>query len=101
MPRNAIPHERSIKKRVNDTHRHCRYCKAHRDGRGFDKHQAACKIIWQLQRRREDPVAPPSLKNHSETQTRVEKVVNPSFLIEVGFLDNPMHFHQLNKFLKG
>jgi hypothetical protein len=101
MPRNPIAHERSIKKQVNDTHRYCLYCKAHRDGRGFDKHQAACKIISQLRRRRKNPVVPLSLENHSEKQMRDEKVVNPSVPIEVNFLDNPMHFYQLTEFLKG
>ena len=101
MPRNPIAHERSIKKQVNDTHCYCLYCKAHHDGRGFDKHQAACKIIWQLQHRRKNPVMPLSLENHSEKQMWVEKVINPSVPIEVNFLDNIMSFYQLIEILKG
>ena len=101
MPRNPIAHERSIKKQVNDTHCYCLYCKAHRDGRGFNKHQAACKIIYQLQHRQKNPVMPLSLENHSKKQMRVEKVVDPSVPIEVNFLDNMMHFYQLTEILKG
>jgi len=51
MPR---PRNKSVKDEVNHTYRYCIYCKANRDNRGFDKHQAACRVIWQLQRRQED-----------------------------------------------
>ena len=77
MARNSKASKNSVKKQVSDTHRYCLYCKAHRDGHGFDKHQAACKTIWQIQRRQKDPVRPQSLENRSEKQTRAEKVLDP------------------------
>lgn len=80
MPRNAKGHKKSIKKQVSDTHRYCPYCKAHRDGRGFDKHQAACKVIWQLERRRKEPARP---LDCSEKWTQAENALNPSVPIEV------------------
>ena len=67
------------KEKQGDMHRYCHYCKANRDGCGFNKHQAACKIIWQIRQRQENPR---SLEIHSEEQ-RFEKVINPSVPIAV------------------
>ena len=55
MPLKPKAPKKSIKKQVSDMHRYCLYCKTHRDGHGFDKHQAACKIIWQFQHRQNHP----------------------------------------------
>jgi hypothetical protein len=41
-----------------------------------------------------------SLEKHSEKQMQVQKLVNPSISIEVNFLANPMHFHQLTEIFK-
>ena len=86
MPQRTKAHRKSAKRQASNTHHYCRYCKANRDGRGFDKHQAACKIIWQLQCRQQDPIKPRSFKNRSEEQMRAEKVVNSSVTTEVDFL---------------
>ena len=58
-------------------HRYCLYCKAHCDGCGFNKHQAACKTIWQIQCRQKDPVRLQALENCSKKQTQAEKFFNP------------------------
>ena len=44
------------------------------------RHQAACKIIWQLEHRRKDPARPLSC---GEKGTQAENAVNPSVPIEV------------------
>ena len=88
MPRNSKAHKKSLKKQVDDTHRYCLYCKAHCNGQGFNKHQAACKIVWQLQCRQKSHVKPQSLENHFEKQTQAERVVSP---IEVNFHVNIAH----------
>jgi hypothetical protein len=46
-----MPRQCTEKYKESTTYRYCSYCKANRDKRRFDKHQAACKIIWQLQHR--------------------------------------------------
>jgi hypothetical protein len=76
MPRQ---HARSVKAQVNNTHRYCLYCQAHRDKRGFDKHHTACKIIWQKQQRRQNPPAAKQL----EQRTQAENVVNLPVDLEV------------------
>ena len=63
---------RSSKKRLKEdlTHRYCLYCKANRDNHGFDKHQAACHVIWQLQRRQQNP------RQSDRKQKQVDDSVN-------------------------
>ena len=100
MPLKPKAPKKSVKKQLSDTHRYCLYCNAHRDGRGFDRHQAACKIIWQLQCRKKNPARSLSLENCSKKQMRAEKVVDPLVPIEVNFFDNPTHCHQLTEILK-
>ncbi len=75
MPRKST---KKAKKRVDSMHRYCLYCGAHRDGRGFDKHQAACKLIWQLHRKRRD-------KNSVDKPIQAEKDNGP----EISHLAEP------------
>jgi hypothetical protein len=37
------------KDEVDHLYRKCQYCKAHRNTRLFDRHEAACKAIWIVQ----------------------------------------------------
>jgi len=69
---------RSSKKRLKEdlTHRHCLYCKANRDKRGFDKHQAACRVIWQLQCRQQNPETRQSCR---EQKQAADGVNSPNF----------------------
>ncbi len=64
----------SSKKRLKEdlTHRYCLYCKANRDKRGFDKHQAACRVIWQLQCRQQNP----AIRQSSSKQKQADDGVN-------------------------
>jgi hypothetical protein len=43
------PVDKSIKKKTESLYRKCKYCLAHRDARGFDKHLAACKHRFDIQ----------------------------------------------------
>jgi hypothetical protein len=68
MPRRRT---KSVKGEVSNTHRYCIYCKANRDRRGFDKHQAACKTIWKLQQQRQRPQL---FAEHGAEETEAETV---------------------------
>jgi hypothetical protein len=72
-----MPRKRTKSVKETAAYRYCRYCKANRDKRRFDKHQAACKLIWQQAQQQfqlsAEPIADLDLKR-----------VN-NFLIEVSF----------------
>jgi bisphosphoglycerate-independent phosphoglycerate mutase (AlkP superfamily) len=75
-----MPRQRTQNIKESTNYRYCRYCKANRDKRRFDKHQAACKIIWQQQDRQQ------KLQLSSEPineQTERKKIDNS--LIKVNF----------------
>jgi hypothetical protein len=50
-----MPRKRTKSLKESTTYRYCPYCKANRDKRRFDRHQAACKTIWQHQRGQQNP----------------------------------------------
>jgi len=60
-------------KEISNTHRYCKYCKANWDKRGFDKHQTAYKIIWEIQCRKQNQQCQ-SVVKPSEEQTQAEEV---------------------------
>lgn len=73
-----MPRKRTQSVKESTAYRYCRYCKANRDNRRFDKHQTACKLIWQQ--------AQQQLRLSAERineQTEREKVDNS--LIKVNF----------------
>ena len=67
MPR---PCTKSVKEQ--NTHKYCIYCKANCDKRGFDKHQATCKIIWQLHTRRQESQDRPQSSKATEHVTEAQ-----------------------------
>ncbi len=68
MPRNKRSTGKKAKKLESSSYRYCLYCKANRDGRGFDKHQAACKIRWQIQRRHKDRIVRSQSAENQESE---------------------------------
>ena len=70
----AINMPRSSKKRLKEdlTHHYCCYCKANHDNRGFDKHQKACHVIWQLQCRQQNP----AIRQSGGKQKQADDIVN-------------------------
>lgn len=47
MARLAV--KKSIKEKTENAYKKCKYCRTHRDARGFDKHHAACKLRFTIQ----------------------------------------------------
>jgi len=62
------------KKRFKEdlTHRYCPYCKANRDNHGFDKHQAACRVIWELRCRQQNP----AIRESGRIEKQVDDGIN-------------------------
>ena len=77
MPKIAKRHRKSFKQELGGLHRYCTYCQRNRDRRGFDKHQAACKIIWQIRHRQEGSKRLRSMENRNEELTQVQKIAAP------------------------
>ena len=72
-----MPRKRTKSVKETTAYRYCHYCKANRDKRRFDKHQAACKLIWQQ--------AQPQLRLSVEPITDSELKRVDNFLIKVEF----------------
>ena len=68
----------SSKKRLKEdvTHHYCLYCKANHDNCGFDKHQAACRVIWQLQCRQQNLAI---CQSGREQKQAADSVNSPNF----------------------
>jgi len=78
-------HAQSVKGQVNGAHHYCLYCQAHLDKCGFDKHQRACKIIWQQRQQNTRPA------RQLKKQTQAEKVINSPVGYEVRARSVSMH----------
>jgi hypothetical protein len=70
-----MPRKRTQSVKETAAYRYCRYCKANRDKRRFDKHQAACKLIWQQAQQQlqlsAEPIADLELKRVDNFQIEV------------------------------
>lgn len=103
MPRRAKSHGKSVKQQINDSHRYCRYCNANCDKRGFEKHQTACKTIWEIQHhRQQNPERILSLETHIGEEIRSSDGINVSPLSPVNpiiltsFLKNEPKFNNVD-----
>lgn len=76
-----MPRQRTEKVKDSTTYRYCSYCKANRNKRRFDKHQAACKIIWQQQRHRRQKLQLLSKPINEQTERKID-----NSMIKVNFI---------------
>lgn len=86
MPRQP---RKTYKQQANDTHRFCNYCKTNRDRRRFEKHQAACKVLWQIRHKKNDPKNQnrrDCLERQDEEPTRTQETINSLGSMEVSIL---------------
>lgn len=71
MPRKR---RKTSKDEVDSLYQKCRYCKAHRGARFFNRHEAACKARWIIQNETHQQRSATTVENSSTIQYHLPEV---------------------------